>query len=55
MNCSAEGIGLKELTALLAQMQALLEPVVAASMSVNKGNGDIPLPIISMFNSLRTE
>jgi hypothetical protein len=51
MNCSAEEIGLKELTTLLVpQMQALLEPVVAAPMSVSEGKGDAPLPITSMSN-----
>jgi hypothetical protein len=55
MNCLAEGTGLKELMPLLeAQMQALLEPVMAAPMSVSEGNGDTSLPIISMPNSLRT-
>jgi hypothetical protein len=56
MDCPAEGTGLKELTTLLeAQMQALLEPVVAAPMSASEGNGEPSLPIISMTNSLRTE
>jgi hypothetical protein len=44
---------LKGLTTLLGtQMQALLEPVVDAPISVSEDNGDTSLPVISMSSSL---